>query len=244
MAKKFDPQAKAKRQKMIAAVGGVLLLGLLAFQVPRTMKMLHQSAPSSSSSSATTTTTPSSTPAAGNVTAAVVSGAGGDGLVDPDAVPAPQSGQLLAFGRFRTKDPFAQQLDTSGTGGASGASASSGSTQQPQPAAASSSTPATTTGASAAVGSSVPQRRVQVVASSATISVNGSPQTVRVGRSFPSSDPVFKLVSLTGTTANVGIAGGSLENGAATVALKKGKPLTLLNTADGKRYVLRLLAIG
>ena len=40
--KKFDPKAKAKRQKMIAAVGGVLLLGLLAFQVPRTMKMLKQ----------------------------------------------------------------------------------------------------------------------------------------------------------------------------------------------------------
>jgi hypothetical protein len=241
MAKKFDPQAKAKRQKIIAAFGGVLLLGLLAFQVPRTMKMLHQSAPSSSSSSSTTATTPSSTPAAGNVTAAAVSGTGGDGLVDPDAVPAPQSGQLLAFGRFRTKDPFAQQLDTSGAGGASGATTSSGSTQ---PAAASSSAPATGPGARAAGGSSVPQRTVQVVASSATISVNGSPQTVRVGRSFPSSDPVFKLVSLTKTTANVGIAGGSLENGSATVALKKGKPLTLLNTADGKRYVLRLVSIS
>ena len=41
MAKKIDPKAKAKRQKIFAAIGGVILLGLLAFQVPRTMKMLH-----------------------------------------------------------------------------------------------------------------------------------------------------------------------------------------------------------
>ncbi len=49
MAKSFDPKAKAKRQKIIAAAGGVLLLGLLAFQVPRTMKMLHPSDASASS---------------------------------------------------------------------------------------------------------------------------------------------------------------------------------------------------
>jgi hypothetical protein len=239
MAKKFDPKAKAKRQKIIAAVGGVLLLGLLAFQVPRTMKMLHQSAPSSSSSSTSTTTTPSSVPTAagGNVTAAALTG--GDGLTDPDAVPAPKSGQLLAFGRFRTKDPFVQQLGTSGSTGGSGATAEPAATQ---PAAAN--TPAVSPSAMPAAGPSASPRTVKVVASTARISVNGSPQTVQVGRSFPSADPVFKLVSLTGTTARIGIAGGSLENGEATVALKKGKALTLLNTADGTRYVLRLLAIS
>ena len=64
--KKFDPKAKAKRQKMIAAVGGVLLIGLLAFQVPRTMKMLKQNQGTSSSSTAATSTTavPGSTPLA------------------------------------------------------------------------------------------------------------------------------------------------------------------------------------
>jgi hypothetical protein len=243
MAKKFDPQAKAKRQKIVAAVGGVLLLGLLAFQVPRTMKMLHPPSESSSSSSTTAATTSATTstpaPAAGasNVTAAVVSG--GDGLTDPDALPAPQSGQLLAFGRFRTKDPFVQQLDASGPTGASGATAKPGATQ---PTAAS--TPAATAVPKTAGGSSPSPRTVQVVANTARISVNGSPQTVQVGGSFPSSDPVFKLVSLTRTAGRVGIAGGSLESGAAAVALKKGKALTLLNTADGKRYVLRLLAIS
>ena len=34
MAKKFDAKAKAKRQKIIVAVLGVLLLGVLAYEVP------------------------------------------------------------------------------------------------------------------------------------------------------------------------------------------------------------------
>ena len=36
MAKKVDLKAKAKRQKIMAAGGAVLLLGILAIQVPRT----------------------------------------------------------------------------------------------------------------------------------------------------------------------------------------------------------------
>src|SRR6266487_2658961 len=100
MAKKFDPKAKAKRQKIIVVVGGVILLGVLAFQVPRTMKMLHQQG----ADAAATTTTPASTvttPLASSPVGAASASAGvsGDGLGDPDSVPAPQSGQLLAFSR-------------------------------------------------------------------------------------------------------------------------------------------------
>ena len=40
MAKRLDPKAKAKRDKVIAGVGGVLLLGVLAFAIPMTMKQL------------------------------------------------------------------------------------------------------------------------------------------------------------------------------------------------------------
>jgi hypothetical protein len=63
-----------------------------------------------------------------------------------------------------------------------------------------------------------------------------------VGKTFPAADPVFVLVSVSKSTAKVGIAGGSYESGAATVTLKKGQPLTLMNTADGTKYVLKLLA--
>lgn len=246
MAKKIDPKAKAKRQKIYAAIGGVILLGLLAFQVPRTLKMLHPATDSSSSSSTPAATTPSATtPIAapslggGNVTASVASSAGGDGLVDPDAVPAPASGQLLSFGLFRTKDPFRQQLDINGPTGAAGVTSGTSGTKTKQPKG-----PTGATGPKTSGGSTTTVPPVRVVPTTAVISLNGSPETVQVGGSFPSSDPVFELVSLTGKTAKVGIAGGSLESGAAAVTLQKNKPVTLLNTADGTRYVLRLLSIS
>ena len=67
MAKKIDPKAKAKRQKIFAAAGGVILLGVLAFQIPRTMKLLHQS--SASASPAQTTATTSGTDSTGGAIA-------------------------------------------------------------------------------------------------------------------------------------------------------------------------------
>jgi hypothetical protein len=54
---------------------------------------------------------------------------------------------------------------------------------------------------------------------------------------------VFTLVSLTTNSARIGIAGGSYENGASTVTLRKGKTVTLVNTADGARYALRLVVV-
>jgi hypothetical protein len=67
---------------------------------------------------------------------------------------------------------------------------------------------------------------------------------VNVKADFPVDSPFFNLVSLTATTANIGIAGGSLATGSKTVPLKKGKPLTLMNTADGTRYVLIFISVG
>jgi hypothetical protein len=75
------------------------------------------------------------------------------------------------------------------------------------------------------------------------ISINGVSETVRVGKSFPASTPTFKLVSVTKASAQVGIAGGSLASGQQTVTLKLNKQLTLMNTADGTRYVLRLVSV-
>jgi hypothetical protein len=244
MAKKIDPKAKAKRQKIVAAVGGVLLLGLLAFQVPRTMKMLHPSGPSESSATPAASSPSSSTPIAapslsgGNATASAASG--GDGLVDSDAVPAPQSGQLLAFGRFRTKDPFVQQIGARATGATDGSRPTATAPQKGTTGASGSAGPRSGGGGS----SPTTTPSVKVLQTTAVISVGGSPQTVKVGGTFPSSNPVFRLVSLTASSARVGIAGGSLENGAPAVTLKKGKPVTLLNTANGTRYVLRLLSIS
>jgi hypothetical protein len=59
---------------------------------------------------------------------------------------------------------------------------------------------------------------------------------------FPTGQPLFTLVSLTKDAAEIAVSGGSYQNGAPTVTLKKGKTLTLMNTADGARYELLLVA--
>jgi hypothetical protein len=247
MAKKIDPKAKAKRQKIYAGVGGVILLAVLAFQVPRTLKMMHPADASSSSPPPATTT--GSTPApinapslsGGNSVAASAVAPGSDGITDPDAVPAPASGQLLAFGLFRSKDPFVQQLELNGATGAAGGA----------PAGPTGSTGPATGGGSGGSGgvtltstSAKSQATPAAAPTAAMISVNGARESVQVGGTFPASDPFFKLVSLTKRGAKVSIAGGSLANGAPTVTLAKNKALTLLNTADGTRYVLRLVSVS
>ena len=91
MAKKIDPKAKAKRQKIYAGIGGVILLAVLAFQVPRTLKLLHQSNANASSatSSSSSTTTPTTTgpivpPSLGGGNATpTASAVSADGVSDP-----------------------------------------------------------------------------------------------------------------------------------------------------------------
>ena len=254
MAKKADPvKEKAQRQKKIAIVGGVLLLGLLAFQVPRTMKMLHQQGVGNDTSSTAASTTPVSGTGAplappnldgGGTSSGAAGGAGGstaDGLSDPSTSLAAAPGQLVTFDRFRSKDPFFQQLGN-GSSSSTDAPTSSGpgSTHPNQ----SSSSGGGTNGGSTTPSNPGPPPPPPPAPrlTTATISVNGVSETVVVGKTFPAADPVFVLVSVSKSTAKVGIAGGSYESGAATVTLKKGQPLTLMNTADGTKYVLKLLA--
>ena len=249
--KQIDPKEKAKRQKIMVAVGGVLLLGLLAFQVPRTMKMLHPKNVANDTSSSAASTTPSSGSGAplappnldggGSASGSAAGGGGGastaDGLSDPSTSLAAAPGQLVTFDRFRTKDPFFQQL---GNGAPSSGSAPTSSSTRPKQSSSGgtngSITPSNPTPPPPPPPSPGPRL------SSATISVNGVSELVTVGKTFPAADPVFVLVSVSSSSAKVGIAGGSYQNGAATVTLKKGHPLTLMNTADSTQYVLKLLS--
>jgi hypothetical protein len=252
--KKLDAKAKAKKQKMIAAVGGVLLLGLLVFQVPRTMKMLKQNqGTSSSSSSAATATTAAhgSTPlappaldgsATSGVPAASATATSADGVNDPSNPLPPAAGQLVSFSKFKSKDPFHQQITDCGTSPGS-SSDSSGSSScaavTPKP---NSVKKAPKSGAVVIATGTTAKTAASAKVTKATITMNGVASSVTVGSSFPAGSPVFTLVSLTPRAAKIGIAGGSYENGAATVTLAKGKTITLMNTADGTRYVLRLVA--
>jgi hypothetical protein len=81
----------------------------------------------------------------------------------------------------------------------------------------------------------------------AVIAVNNLPaQLVQPGQDFPLApyEAIFHLVSLGQSSVKIAIAGGSYTSGAASVTLKKGKSLTLENTADGTRYVVKLLWVG
>ncbi len=250
MAKKHvDPlKEKQKKQKIIAAVLGVLFLGVLAFQVPRVMKQLHPKPPPMRAAS-TTTSTPGGTPSLAAPTLAgaeqpAASSSGSAGSLASSGAPVGQEGQLASFSLFASKDPFAQQLsedDVTSTGssgsGGSGGSGSSGSSGGSGSSGSGSSGPATS-GNAPAPGSGV-------------ISVNGTLYEVSVGTDFPQASttdptvvPPFHLISLTAHSAKISIVGGSYANGAGAVTLKENKPVTLMNTADGTRYKLVLKPQG
>jgi hypothetical protein len=225
MAKKFDAKAKAKKQKIIAAVLGVLLLGVLAYEVPSLMKTMNKKPPAASSAATPVPAAPvAGAPVAGGpVTGTPVSTpVPATTLSDSDPAAQAGSGQLLSFDRFTSKDPFVQQANRAAAVAAASSKAAATPPPPPPPPSSASKAPS-------------------VKATSAKISVNGAAEQVNAGATFPAGDPVFRLVSLTKTTAKVGIAGGSLSTGTA-VTLTKGKKVTLMNTADGTRYELVLVS--
>jgi hypothetical protein len=237
MAKKVDLKAKQKKQKILAAVLGVLFLGVAGFMGPKTLKQLTgpkedplRVAQEARAAASTTTgpaslTPPSLAPATASADLA-------------SAAPTPTD-QLTSFSRFESKDPFVQQVTPS-----------SGAVSVPSPSAGDASTPGGST--SSPPPPLVPQTPPQPKAptpqpTAAVISVNNdAPQLVHPGDDFPLApyEAIFHLVSLRPGAAKIAIAGGSYTSGAATVTLKKGKPLTLENTADGTRYVVRLFWTG
>ena len=110
---KFDPKAKAKRQKIIAGVLGLALVGVLIFQAPKIMSMFGGGSSSTASEPAATTPAPAvpAVPVTPGTPVAAPTPAGGSAeRVDSDPAPAPADGQLVTFDRFDTKDPFAQQV--------------------------------------------------------------------------------------------------------------------------------------
>jgi hypothetical protein len=205
-----------QRQIVILAVGGVLLAGLLMFQVPRTLDMLKSEAPPAPQTTPATTT-PVTTPPAS------------PGTPPPLTTPeAPR--QTASLTRFTSKDPFVQQIGAS-SGAPSGSPAES----------AAPSSSASGSGTEAGAGSSSGSASGS---NTATIAMNGAQHTVSVSDTFPKGNPVFKLVSLNGDTAKIGVENGELKGGSQTVTLTKGEPLTLLNTVDGKRYKLELVSVS
>jgi len=246
MPKKVDPKAKAKKQKIILVVGVVLLAGILAVTLPSTLKQLNPPRTDTEPSAAPTSTVVS--PPAGTLAPPTLAGTGAPAaaapapapgeLVATDAPAAPSTAKLVSFSLFVSKDPFQQQVNASGQpadgSGPTGSTTTSTTTAPPTPP-----SPPATSPPGTSTGSKGPP-------TSAVIAVNGTSETVAVGKTFPSSapQPYFQLVSVTRDSAKIGIAGGSLTNGDDTVTIPVGKSVTLINTADGTKYTIKVVSVG
>ncbi len=219
--------ARERKQKIFVVVGGLLLLALLAFQLP---KLLGGSP--SSSEAATTSDTATVPGQESPIAAATAVANAANGVVTPTGASAAvaKTAKLTSFTVFRPKDPFVQQVKTEvpteggapaeGTGKGSGAGAEG---EKPTK---------FTTGSKA-------QAATIVV-------VNGARQVLEPGMKFPSADPLFVLVAEKPGSKSVvvGIAGGAYSSGGKTTTLKVGKPVTLVNTATGARYRISLVSVG
>src|SRR3954469_16372577 len=252
MAKKVDPlKAKQARQKKIAIGGAVMLLALLAYQGPKTLKMLKgpQAVPTPTSTAPATaapgTTAPVSAGAAGEVPAAPAPEL--SAVADSDLSPEAEEGQLATFERFASKDPFAQQAEPVATAPPPAAAPNDGTKSDPAPTT-SDEKPAAGGAAGGADGgftTGTPTPAGPELATATSISVNGAAEDVAVDASFPKDEPTFVLakVAKNGKSVEIGIAGGEYADGGDTITLALGKKLTLQNTADGSRYELELLAV-
>ena len=254
MAKRVDPLvAKKAKQKKLAIILGVLLIGVVAFQGPKMLKMMKGPPATTAAPATAPAPTPAGTPdpaaAAVPVQEAV--------LADSDIAPSAENGELLSIESFSTKDPFAQQVEEAAPTPPAAAPEDSA------PPAAAAETP-TDSGdvppgtfdplgsnpqdqdPNAAPPSTTPPVDQPAPATETSISVNGSTESVNENASFPAADPVFVLESLAadGKSVEISVAGGSYTNGKETIKLQIGKRLTLQNTSDGSRYDLELLTVA
>ena len=209
--------ARERKQKIFVVVGGLLLLAMLAFQLPKLL--------GGSSSPEVVPATTAATPAAPGQPA--VTGAAPVALVGSTAG---GSGKLTSFSVFAAKDPFVQQVVTENglDAPAEGAKTGGGSTAK-------------------AAGSTTKFATGKTTAAAVTIvTVNGARQVLEPGMKFPAVDPLFVLVAEKPGSKSVvvGIVGGAYSGGAKTTTLKVGKPITLVNTTTGARFKISLVSVG
>jgi hypothetical protein len=247
MATKTDPKAqKERKQKIILAVGGVLLLAVLAFELPGLLSHSSSSATPATTAATPTdgtattpapTAVPSGTPAPVNVSASKVSAQVAGVALVPAAKPSAAVGQLWSFTRFKQKDPFVQQVKDTGAPG-SGTGTSSGSpSASPTVAGGKTSPSGAPTGSPSASPAATP------VLAYATLLVNGRPQQLTLKQLFPKADPIFVLAKVGDKMVRIGVAGGAFTGGQ-TMMLVLGKRVTLMNTSTGQRYVVKLVYVG
>ena len=258
-------QKEARQKKMLIALAPILLI-LLAWQGPGTLKALTggadaETAPPPPAPTMATGTTPDPTTGAAPSTATgtppvapagTAAGTSGATLPDTTDPVAASAGQLVTFDRFVGKDPFRQQVaaeTTEGEGG-DGTPPKDGDDPTPRPGTGENPfTPPTSGGGGGGGGSGgggggggggtggLP------TATGALFDVNGAQETVGLNGTFPAEDPILRLLSGTTKSVKVALVSGQFSNGSTTLTLKVGKSVTLVSRPDGIRYVIKLVAV-
>ena len=231
-------KAKAGKQKKIVIMLGVVMALALAYAVHTMMALNGSPSALPQAAGVTVATAPTAAPAAPLPAAPTLSPSADPTAASPSSSqlvsavrPPTGAGQLGSFSLFESKDPF-NSAGPSSSQPASGSGASSGGTGSGGTSSGSGSAPA------------APPAPPAAPPTAAVIAVNGVSESVLTGGAFPSTNPMFQLVSLSGTTAKVSVVGGSLASGTPTMTLTVNKPVTLQNTADGTRYTLVLMPQG
>jgi hypothetical protein len=245
-----EAKKRDKRSKVALICLGVLLVAVAAYEIPSMLAVMNKKPPAGTTyDPGPSSVVPGSglpDVATGGATAATHTPTGQ--LVDTDVPPTSAAGQLVTFEVFQTKNPFVPQVTN--------APAPTGTSTLPtlpnHPPTSTSPTTTTSTGPTSTTPTAVPSNggssTTPVTTTPAappsptvTIAVNGVSSRVGVAGTFPSSSPVFRLVSYQSGTAQIGIVGGSYAAGGSTLTLQVGHPLTLQNTTDGKQYKLELI---
>lgn len=231
MAATTSARDKSRKQLFIVIGLAVALLAIAAIQAPKFLG----GGGSEAAPGSTTGALPTSSPATGfSSEPSSVSFSKGTVLagvkIVPGVAPKPAPGQLASFSLFVRHDPFVQLVkDADGSGGS----------QDGEPAGVKVSNGGGTTSSGSSSGSVPSSSQL----TTATIWVNGAEEAVDVKKRFPQADPTFVLASLKPKLAQIGVVGGAFTGGG-TIALKMGQTLTLVNTATGARYTLKLLYTG
>jgi hypothetical protein len=244
MAANTKTQGTSKKQLYFVIGGAVVLALLLAIQLPKLLGGASETAPPTTTDALPTSGTTGTTGGSVNVSGsgAVLAGV----KIVPGVTVEPGEGQLASFSLFRNRDPFVQLVKDTGaagsqdgepvgvkvSGGGGGAAGAGG----PKASNGTGGGPIVSGGTPGTVA--VPSQLT-----TATIWVNGSDESVAVKKKFPKTDPTFVLLSLKPKAAQIGVVGGAFTGGGA-ISLKMGQSLTLVNTATGARYTLRLLYTG
>jgi hypothetical protein len=231
--------AKDRRKKIIAIVGAVLLLAVLAIQVPKTLKMVNRGQPDTTQAEAQDEENQGPQTAVPPVSFRT----GSATETPPAESSAPAEGQLVSFSRFASKDPFVQQISAGvkeADAKPAGRGAGAGKAKRPAKKPATRGRASGSTGGVGGTGGGTDSQAGQL--NTAVISINGAKETVQLGAAFPTPEKLFTLVSVTTESARIGIVGGTFANGAETMTIERGKTLKLMNAASGAVYQLRVVS--